>query len=107
MKKLNLAIITLLLVFQTVLSPISVFAEDTGSSVPPAVEAGNGETTSNSPDTGNLDATVPTPGDAGNPDATVPTPGDTGNPDATVPTPGDTGEADGTDGDCGNGQFQP
>ncbi|WP_337983163.1 collagen binding domain-containing protein [Lysinibacillus sp. C5.1] len=101
MKKLNLAIITLLLVFQTVLSPISVFAEDTGSSVPPAVEAGNGETTSNSPDTGNPDAAEPTPGDAGNPDATVPTPGDTGNPDATVPTPGDTGEVDGTDANTG------
>ncbi|TKI65359.1 LPXTG cell wall anchor domain-containing protein [Lysinibacillus mangiferihumi] len=101
MKKLNLAIITLLLVFQTVLSPISVLAEDTGSSVPPAVEANSDEPTSNSPETGNPDATVPTPSDTGNPDATVPTPGETGNPDATVPTPGETGEVDGTDANTG------
>lgn len=103
MKKLNLAIITLLLVFQTVLSPISVFAEDTEPAVPPAVEAGNDETTSNSPETGNPDATVPTPGETDNPDATVPTPGETGNPDATVPTPG---EVDGTDANTGARTIQ-
>jgi len=43
MKKLNLAIITLLLVFQTVLSPISVFADDLGSTLPPSTEQGTNE----------------------------------------------------------------
>ena len=45
MKKLNLAIITLLLVFQTVLSPISVFADDVDSSLPTSAEQGTNEVT--------------------------------------------------------------
>ncbi|MFJ7668544.1 collagen binding domain-containing protein [Lysinibacillus sp. NPDC097195] len=45
MKKLNLAIITLLLVFQTVLSPISVFADDVDSTLPPSTEVGTDEGT--------------------------------------------------------------
>lgn len=38
MKKLNIAIIILLLVFQTVLSPISVFADESQPPVTPSNE---------------------------------------------------------------------
>ncbi len=65
MKKLNLAIITLLLVFQTVLSPLSVFAEEGESSLPPSVETGTDGTTSDSAGTGDTDLPVPTPGETG------------------------------------------
>ncbi|MEK5330070.1 collagen binding domain-containing protein [Lysinibacillus sp. FSL W8-0992] len=65
MKKLNLAIITLLLVFQTVLSPISVFAEEGDSSLPPSVESGNDGTTSDTTGTGDPDSTVTIPGETG------------------------------------------
>jgi len=58
MKKLNLAIITLLLVFQTVLSPISVFADDLGSTLPPSTEQGTNEVTADGttdvPESGDL-----------------------------------------------------
>ncbi|MFJ7407880.1 MULTISPECIES: collagen binding domain-containing protein [unclassified Lysinibacillus] len=81
MKKLNLAIITLLLVFQTVLSPISVFAEEGDSSLPPSVESGNDGTTSDS--------------------------GGTGDPDSTVTTPGETGEAGGADSGSDSTEILP
>jgi len=93
MKKLNLAIITLLLVFQTVLSPLSVFAEEGDSSLPPSVETGTDGTTSDSAGTGDTDLPVPTPGETGEAG------GADSSSDPTEILPGDTESGDVTEGE--------
>ncbi|MGE7842393.1 collagen binding domain-containing protein [Lysinibacillus sp. NPDC093712] len=93
MKKLNLAIITLLLVFQTVLSPISVFAEEGDSTLPPSVESGNDGTTSDTAGTGDSDPAVTIPGETGEADGA-----DSGS-DSTEILPEETENDDVTEGE--------
>lgn len=58
MKKLNIAIIILLLVFQTVLSPISVFADESQPPVTPSNESSQ-DVGTNLGDEGELPVTPP------------------------------------------------
>ncbi|WP_421052522.1 hypothetical protein, partial [Lysinibacillus capsici] len=57
MKKLNIAIIILLLVFQTVLSPISVFADESQPPVTPQNESSENTVIDSNGEVGNQNTT--------------------------------------------------
>ncbi|MGE7091305.1 collagen binding domain-containing protein [Lysinibacillus sp. NPDC048646] len=95
MKKLNLAIITLLLVFQTVLSPISVFAEEDLST--PPVENDNG-TDLTEADTDEEDLSTP-PVENGN--STDLTEGGSGEEDLSTTQPENESTEQAPEGDIG------